>query len=347
MQHLSDYDFTLPEDLIALRPVRPRRAARMLVQDGADRHHAHMRDLPTFLRPGDMLVFNDTRVLPARLSGRRRRGDAVAAVEVTLATDLGGGVWTGLARPARKLRTGDAVSFGADLSATVVCDPVDGLVTLRFALSDDALVAAVHAAGAMPLPPYIANRRAVDADDQRQYQSIFARNDGAVAAPTASLHFDTPLMESLSAAGITHRFVTLHVGIGTFLPVKTEVVADHRMHAEWGQISAGVAADLTAARNAGGRIIAVGTTALRLLESAADSDGRIHAYSGNTDIFIRPGHAFLGADGLITNFHLPRSTLLMLVSALIGFDRTKEMYQAAISAGYRFYSYGDGSLLLP
>ena len=347
---LSDFDFELPEELIALRPVRPRPASRMLVAREGGIEDAHVRDLPGFLRPGDMLVFNDTEVLPARLVGVRRRetrdGSGEARVEVTLIRQDGPSVWRALARPARKLAVGDRIAFGEDLSAEVVARD-GGEAVLGFDKAEVALEQAIRAVGAMPLPPYIAQRRPADEQDTQDYQTIFAARPGAVAAPTASLHFDDGLLAALEAAGVLSVRLTLHVGAGTFLPVKTDKVEDHAMHAEWGQVSPEAADAMNAARAAGGRLIPVGTTAMRLIESAADEAGKLHAFEGNTDIFILPGYRFLAADGLMTNFHLPKSTLVMLVSALMGVEWMREIYAHAIAEKYRFYSYGDSSLLLP
>ncbi|MEM6942530.1 MAG: tRNA preQ1(34) S-adenosylmethionine ribosyltransferase-isomerase QueA [Pseudomonadota bacterium] len=347
---LSAFDFDLPEELIALRPVRPRRAARLLVARGPETHDSQVEALTHWLRPGDMLVFNDTRVIPARLDGLRRRetvdGSGEARIEVTLLERLSPDSWTAFARPAKRIRAGDRISFGKDLTATASA-PEQGQVTLTFDRAGPDLDQAIGEAGAMPLPPYIASRRAPDAQDDEDYQTIFARRDGSVAAPTAALHFDDVVLAKLAAAGVLTAHVTLHVGAGTFLPVKTEDVSDHVMHSERGSISAEVAAAIDAARAAGGRVIPVGTTALRLLESAAREDGTVEAFEGATDLFIRPGHRFRVADGLMTNFHLPRSTLMMLVAALLGVERTHALYAHAIARHYRFYSYGDASLLLP
>jgi len=347
---IEDFDFDLPEALIATRPVRPRPAARLLVAEGARTRHAHVRDLPGILRPGDRLVLNDTRVIPARLTGRRARpgneGAAGAAVEVTLATPLPDGCWRVLARPLKKLRPGDRLVFGAGLAAEVVARDAEAAV-LAFSERGEAFEATLAEAGTMPLPPYIASRRAPDDRDIEDYQSVFARRSGAVAAPTASLHFDEPLLAELKAAGLTFTTVTLHVGAGTFLPVKVTDITRHRMHAEWGEVSVQAAAEINATRTAGGRVIPVGTTALRLIETAAEETGQIHPWQGDTDIFIRPGHRFRVADGLITNFHLPKSTLMMLVSALMGRERILDLYRVAITEGYRFFSYGDASLLIP
>jgi S-adenosylmethionine:tRNA ribosyltransferase-isomerase len=348
---LSDFDFELPEHLIALRPVKPRPASRMLVARGNQTDDCHVHDLPGLLRPGDMLVFNDTKVIPARLFGERRRpstdGPGVAKIEVTLIHRDDDACWSALARPAKRLASGDSIQFDGGLAAKVVEKRAAGEVALSFDRSGADLDAAITAAGVMPLPPYIAQRRAADAQDTQDYQTIFARRPGAVAAPTAALHFDDTLMTALAVQGVLSTHLTLHVGAGTFLPVKTDIVAEHRMHAEWGEIDRHTAARINAARAAGGRIIAVGTTALRLLESAATPDGVVTQFNGETEIFITPGYCFRAVDGLMTNFHLPRSTLFMLVSALMGRQRMREIYDHAIGQGYRFYSYGDSSLLLP
>ncbi len=352
---LADFDFELPEALIALRPASPRDAARLLVVEPdkppADRH---VRDLPALLRPGDALVFNDTRVIPARLRGVRRRGDSTVAVEATLHRRVSPSSWAAFAKPGRRLAVGDRIQFGeagdracllSALDATLVAKGEGGEVTLAFDLAGPDLDRAIAERGAMPLPPYIAARRAEDERDRTDYQTVYAREDGSVAAPTAGLHFTPALLDALTAMGVSLHFVTLHVGAGTFLPVKTDVVAEHRMHAEFGEVSAATATALSAVRAAGGRIIAVGTTALRLLESAADPADVIHPFSEETSIFITPGYRFRTADGLVTNFHLPRSTLFMLVSAFSGLARMREAYAHAIATGYRFYSYGDASLL--
>jgi S-adenosylmethionine:tRNA ribosyltransferase-isomerase len=348
---LAEFDFDLPESLIALRPEKPRPASRMLVARGGETHDSHVRNLAEWLRPGDMLVFNDTKVIPARLFGERRRastdGPGVAKIEVTLIHRDCAARWTALARPAKRLTPGDCIHFGSSLTATVAEKRQAGEIALDFDCSGADLDAAIAGAGVMPLPPYIARRRAADAQDTEDYQTIFARHLGAVAAPTASLHFDRPLMATLAARGILDARLTLHVGAGTFLPVKAGNIAEHRMHAEWGEITRQAADAVNAARAAGGRIIAAGTTALRLLESAATADGLVAPFQGETDIFITPGYRFRAADGLMTNFHLPRSTLFMLVSALMGQARMQALYGHAIGQGYRFYSYGDSSLLLP
>lgn len=343
---LSDFDFDLPEELIATRPARPRSSARLLVAEGARQLDLHVHDLPDILRPGDRLVLNNTRVIPARLTGRRCRGSAEARVEVTLLEPTAEGAWRALARPLRKLQSGDRIAFSSDLSAEVVArDATEAM--LRFNLTGESFDAALAEAGAMPLPPYIAARRAPDRQDAEDYQTVFARHAGAVAAPTASLHFDAALMSALAARGIAFTEVTLHVGAGTFLPVKVDDVTHHRMHAEWGEVTEAAVAEINATRASGGRVIPVGTTALRLIESAAGEDGFVRPWRGDTDIFIYPGYRFRVTDGLMTNFHLPQSTLLMLVSALMGRDRILSLYRHAIDTGYRFFSYGDASLLIP
>ncbi len=304
-------------------------------------------DLPEELEPGDRLVLNDTRVIPARLSGiRHRPGGEGARIEATLLGPTADGMWEALVRPLKKWRDGETVAFGAGLEATMA-GRGEGRARLRFNLEGDAFDAALATAGAMPLPPYIEARRKADARDREDYQTIWARTPGAVAAPTASLHFDAPLMAALAARGVTMTHVTLHVGAGTFLPVKTDDVADHRMHAEWGEITEAAAAEINATRAAGGRIVPVGTTALRLIESAAREDRTLAPWTGETDIFIRPGYRFRAADALMTNFHLPKSTLMMLVSALMGRDRMMRIYAHAIAERYRFFSYGDASILFP
>jgi len=346
---LDDFDYHLPEDLIATRPAKPRSAARLLVARGDAITDAHVRDLPGFLRPGDRLVLNNTKVIPARLTGRRRRdsaqGPVEAKVEITLMEPVASGGWRAMARPLRKLKAGERIEFSDRLSAVVVARGAEDVV-LEFDLTGADFDAALAEAGTMPLPPYIAALRAPDAQDDQDYQPVFARHSGAVAAPTASLHFDEPLLAALAAMGVGFTEVTLHVGAGTFLPVKVEDVTTHRMHAEWGEVTEAAAAEINATRAAGGRIIPVGTTALRLIESAAGEHG-IKPWQGETDIFIYPGYRFRIADGLMTNFHLPKSTLLMLVSALMGKDRIDRIYEHAVAQGYRFFSYGDASLLLP
>jgi S-adenosylmethionine:tRNA ribosyltransferase-isomerase len=346
---LSDFDFHLPEELIATRPARPRSAARLLVAEGAAIRDRRVTDLVDELRPGDRLVLNNTKVIPARLTGERWRdsgqGRVSARIEVTLLEPTPAGDWRALAKPLRKVAAGEVIRFSDTLSAEAVGKSETELV-LRFNLGGDDFDAALAAAGQMPLPPYIAAKRAPDAQDLDDYQTVFARHSGAVAAPTASLHFDAPLLEALRARGVQFTEVTLHVGAGTFLPVKVEDVTTHRMHAEWGEVTAAAADAINATKAAGGRVIPVGTTALRLLESAA-RDGQLHPWRGTTDIFIYPGFRFQIADALMTNFHLPKSTLLMLVSALMGRDRMLKVYDHAIRQGYRFFSYGDASLLVP
>ncbi len=343
---LADYDFDLPEALIATRPARPRSAARLLVADGDAIRDAAVTDLATLLGPGDRLVLNDTRVIAARLAGvRERAGVPGLPVEVTLMEPGPDGTWSALARPLRRLRAGDMLRFaglGAEVTATG-----DGRAALRFDRTGAAFDAALEHAGTMPLPPYIAARRPADAADAEDYQTVFARAPGAVAAPTASLHFDAPLLAALAARGVAFTHVTLHVGAGTFLPVKDDDIAAHRMHAERGVVGAAAAAEINATRAAGGRVIPVGTTALRLIESAAGAGGTVAPFDGTTDIFIHPGYAFCVTDALMTNFHLPRSTLMLLVAALMGKPRIDRIYAHAIAARYRFYSYGDASLLIP
>ncbi|WP_171228115.1 tRNA preQ1(34) S-adenosylmethionine ribosyltransferase-isomerase QueA [Ruegeria sp. HKCCA4008] len=346
---LSDFDFHLPEDLIATRPASPRSSARLLVAQGDAITDSHVFDLPDFLRPGDRLVLNDTRVIPARLNGRRHRdsaqGPVSAGIEATLLDPQADGTWSALIKPLKKVNLGEEIVFSDDLSATL--DRVaDGQAYLRFNLSGEDFDAALDQAGAMPLPPYIAAKRPADERDKTDYQTIWANHSGAVAAPTASLHFDEALMKALAKRGVSFTHVTLHVGAGTFLPVKVEDVTTHKMHAEWGQVSPDAAAEIQATKAAGGRVIPVGTTALRLIESAARS-GKIEPWEGDTDIFIYPGFEFHVTDALMTNFHLPKSTLLMLVSALMGQDRMRDVYAHAIARKYRFFSYGDASLLIP
>ena len=342
---LSDFDFELDEELIALRPLPQRSSSRLLVQSGPTRSHAYASDLPDFLEPGDLLVFNDTRVIPARLFGQRIRGNARAKVEITLTQETEG-LWDALAKPLRKLKSGDTIEFGPELRAGVVAITDDGRVRLEFSQKGPAFLKALGQVGVMPLPPYIAAKRPADALDNESYQPVFARRDGAIAAPTASLHFDDALLSSLQTKGTASTFVTLHVGIGTFLPVKTDNIADHVMHAEWGEISPSSAKIINDTKANGGRIIPVGTTALRLLE-AAGKNGQVHPWRGDTDIFITPGYEFQIVDGLMTNFHLPKSTLMMLVSALMGRDLIMDIYADAIARKYRFFSYGDASLLIP
>jgi S-adenosylmethionine:tRNA ribosyltransferase-isomerase len=351
------FDFQLPEERIALRPAAPRDAARLLVvRPDAEPtlEDRGVRDLPGLLAPNDILVFNDTKVIPARLEGRRIRAEGGGAhIEVTLIERLDEARWKALARPAKRLKVGDLVRFGGEgricyldmLDATVEARAEGGEVTLAFAFAGVYLDQAIAERGDMPLPPYIAGRRPPDERDREDYQTVFARREGAVAAPTAGLHFTDRLLADLAGEGIERVFVTLHVGAGTFLPVKVKDTERHRMHGEWGEVAPETADAVNAARQAGGRIVAVGTTALRLLEAAAAPGGEIRPFSGSTDIFITPGFEFRAVDALITNFHLPRSTLFMLVSAFSGLDLMKRAYAHAIAQGYRFYSYGDACLL--
>jgi S-adenosylmethionine:tRNA ribosyltransferase-isomerase len=360
----ADFDFDLPEERIALRPAEPRDSARLLVVRDGGLEDRIIRDLPDFLRPGDALVFNDTRVIPARLSGVRQRpgpeGETLSVeVEATLHHRDAPDVWSAFMKPGKRIKAGDRIRFGAPtasvlgdaacalgrLDATVEAKGEDGLVTLRFDLAGPMLDEAIRDVGVMPLPPYIAAKRAEDDRDRSDYQTVFAKWDGSVAAPTAGLHFTPALMEAIRARGVSTHAVTLHVGAGTFLPVKADDTADHRMHSEWGEVSAETAQALNAVRAAGGRIVCVGTTSLRLLESATGEDGVVKPFHGDTAIFITPGYRFRAADVLMTNFHLPKSTLFMLVSAFAGLETMKAAYAHAIADGYRFYSYGDGSLL--
>jgi S-adenosylmethionine:tRNA ribosyltransferase-isomerase len=337
------FDFHLPPERIALRPARPRDAARMLVVPGeGEPSDRIVSELPHLLRAGDVLVFNDTRVIPAQLEGRR--GEARIGATLHKRIDLRR--WQAFIRNAKRLHEGDTIAFPAGVSALAEARHADGSWTLAFA-GQEPVETLLEKAGRMPLPPYIAGKRPADEADRSDYQTIFARQDGAVAAPTAALHFTPALLAALDAAGIGRETLTLHVGAGTFLPVKAEDTAAHTMHAEWGRIDAATAVRLNAARRAGGRLIAVGTTSLRLLESATDEDGTIREFAGDTAIFITPGYRFRAIDGLMTNFHLPKSTLFMLVSALMGLERMQAAYAHAIAAEYRFYSYGDSSLLLP
>jgi S-adenosylmethionine:tRNA ribosyltransferase-isomerase len=341
------FDFELPESLIALRPASPRDSARLMVveADGAIAHRS-MRDLPEYLEAGDTLLVNDTRVIPARLHGQRLRAAGPAKIEVLLHRRLAGDRFSVLARPARKLAVGDQLAFG-DLKAEVAGRGENGEAEIRFALSGAALDAAIASLGEMPLPPYIAGKRKPDARDMSDYQTMFAREDGSVAAPTAGLHFTPDLFASLAHKGVSRQAVTLHVGLGTFLPVTVQDTARHRMHAERAVLDAGTAEGLNAVHAKHGRIVCVGTTSLRTLESATSPDGTVLPFEGDTDIFITPGYRFRAADMLLTNFHLPRSTLFMLVSALMGLEVMKRAYAEAISQGYRFYSYGDACLLRP
>ena len=339
---VSLFDFELPPERIALRPARPRDSARLLEVRGSELLDRQVTDLPQLLEPGDVLVFNDTKVIPAQLEGRR--GDA--SIGATLHKREGPREWQAFLRNAKRARVGEAIEFGEGVAASVVEKSADGSALLHFH-GDEPVEALLERAGRMPLPPYIASRRPADAEDRADYQTMFAREEGAVAAPTAALHFTERLLEALDDRGVGRETLTLHVGAGTFLPVKAEDTSAHKMHAEWGRIDAATAERLNAVRALGRRLIAVGTTSLRLLESAADDRGVIHPFEGDTAIFITPGYRFKAIDGLITNFHLPKSTLFMLVSALMGLDVMKSAYAHAIEAGYRFYSYGDASLLLP
>ncbi|MEL7445694.1 MAG: tRNA preQ1(34) S-adenosylmethionine ribosyltransferase-isomerase QueA [Pseudomonadota bacterium] len=339
------FDFELPQDRIALRPARPRDAARMLLVSGQrEFEDRSVRDLPALLNPGDLLVFNDTRVIPAQLEGRRAGGDAKIGATLHKRIDLRR--WQAFVRNSKRLRDGDRIVFGGGVKAIAERRHADGSFTLNFE-GDEPVEVLLDRAGTMPLPPYIAGKRGVDEQDLSDYQTMFAREDGAVAAPTASLHFTEALVNAIDAAGIARETLTLHVGAGTFLPVKANDTDDHRMHSEFGRIEGDTADRINAARASGGRIIAVGTTSLRLLESAASDDGKIGQFAGDTDIFITPGYRFRAVDGLMTNFHLPKSTLMMLVSALMGRERMMAAYRHAIENKYRFYSYGDSSLLLP
>ena len=337
---VDDFDFDLPKELIAQRPVSPRDSARLLVvHNNAD--DLRVSDLPDQLNPGDMLIFNDTRVIPARLSGKRGQ----ATIEVTLHMRLGDDSWKVFARPARKLKQDDVIEFAPGFSARVSAKGDGGEVSLHFNRSGGELMAALEDHGGMPLPPYIKRDGLADARDRDDYQTLFAQKEGAVAAPTAGLHFTPELMAALEARGVKHATVTLHVGAGTFLPVKVDDTDDHVMHSEWGEIDTETANAINATKAAGGRIVAVGTTSLRLLESAADSNGHLHPFCDDTDIFITPGYQFKIIDMLMTNFHLPRSTLFMLISAFCGLATMRQTYDDAIKKGYRFYSYGDACLL--
>lgn len=340
------FDFDLPQERIALRPVRPRDAARMLVVRGGDApfENRGVRDLPDLLEPGDVLVFNDTRVIPAQLEGRRADGEAKIGATLHKRIDLRR--WQAFIRNAKRVKQGDTLVFGGGVSALAEQRHDDGSITLFFE-GEEPVEVLLDRAGTMPLPPYIASKRGVDHQDLEDYQTMFAAEKGAVAAPTASLHFTQRLVDALDARGIGRAMLTLHVGAGTFMPVKADDTEDHQMHAEFGRISQATATQLNEARAAGGRIIAVGTTSLRLLESAVDENGIIQPFAGDTAIFITPGYKLRAVDGLMTNFHLPKSTLMMLVSALMGRQRMMAAYAHAIANEYRFYSYGDSSLLLP
>jgi S-adenosylmethionine:tRNA ribosyltransferase-isomerase len=336
------FDFELPTDRIALRPTRPRDSARLLVVEGTEIADRGVLDLPSLLRPGDVLVFNDTKVIPAQLEGTKGE----ARIGATLHKREGPRSWWAFVRNARRLHAGDRIDFGECVAASAVKRGEDGAFLLQFH-GEEPVEVLLERAGRMPLPPYIASKRPADASDEYDYQTMFAREEGAVAAPTAALHFTERLLEALDERGVGRETLTLHVGAGTFLPVKADDTDGHRMHAEWGRIDAATAERLNAVRAGGGRLIPVGTTSLRLIESAASDDGTIEPFEGDTAIFITPGYRFKAVDGLITNFHLPRSTLFMLVSALMGLDVMQAAYAHAIARGYRFYSYGDASLLLP
>jgi len=353
------FDFHLPEERIALRPAEPRDAARMLVvRPGAspELEDLQVRDLPDFITPRDALVVNDTRVIPAALEGvRHRPGGSDVQMEANLVKRLGPARWRAFAKPGKRLKVGDRIRFGSEgracllgaLDAAIAAKADDGSVELAFDLSGPMLDEAIQAVGHMPIPPYIAARRAEDERDRTDYQTLFARVEGSVAAPTASLHFTPELMARIAATGAQVHTVTLHVGAGTFLPVKAEDTSGHQMHAEWGEVGAEAAAALNAVKAAGGRIITVGSTSTRLIESATGEDGIVRPFVGETDIFITPGYRFRAVGGMVTNFHLPRSTLVMLVAAFIGHDTQQRAYAHAIADGYRFYSYGDACLLLP
>jgi S-adenosylmethionine:tRNA ribosyltransferase-isomerase len=355
----ADFDFDLPEDRIALRPAEPRDSARLLVVRDGGLEDRVVRDLPDFLRPGDALVFNDTRVIPARMPGSRHRigddGQTLSVpVEATLHHRDAPDVWSAFMKPGKRIKPGDRIVFGTQwdtaclmsgLEATVESKGDDGLVTLRFDLTGPVLDEAIRNIGVMPLPPYIAAKRAEDDRDRVDYQTVYAAHDGSVAAPTAGLHFTPELLDAIRARGVSTHAVTLHVGAGTFLPVKVDDLAEHRMHSEWGTVSDQTAEALNSVRAAGGRIVCVGTTSLRLLESATGEDGMIRPFHGDTAIFITPGYRFRAVDVLMTNFHLPKSTLFMLVSAFAGLETMRAAYAHAVASDYRFYSYGDGSLL--
>lgn len=351
---VDQFDFELPAERVALHPAVPRDSARMLVIDpskmsGGEPPSDHVvKDLLDFLRPSDILIANNTRVLPAELVGKRTRGDAVAKVTINLHKRDEPNLWRAFARPAKKLKIGEQVAFevdGIDPLYAVCEEKGDaGEVLLRFELSGAVLDEAIKARGAMPLPPYISAKRAHDDQDDTDYQTVYAQHDGAVAAPTAGLHFTDELLDKIAAKGIEIDYVTLHVGAGTFLPVKVEDTADHKMHAEWGDLSAKTVARINACRSQGGRLFAVGTTSLRVLETAA-FDGELKPFCGETDIFITPGYKFNAVDVLMTNFHLPKSTLFMLVSAFSGIEIMQNAYKHAIDNDYRFYSFGDASLL--
>ena len=348
---LNDFDFDLPEQLIATRPASPRTSARLLVARANKIHDSTVNELPKYLKPGDRLVFNDTKVLPARLNGVRNRlieNDKLTSskIEVTLLKLKKQGIWSALIKPLRRVKIGEKIFFDKNLEAKLT-DKIDGQASLRFNIKGSELLECLNDIGTMPLPPYIATKRQADKRDNFDYQTVFARKLGSVAAPTASLHFDDALLDEIKNNGVHTSFVTLHVGAGTFLPVKDEDIKKHKMHAEYGEISQQTVEEINKTQKDGGRIIPVGTTALRLLESSALSDGTVHNWNGETDIFIYPGYKFKVADGLMTNFHLPKSTLIMLVSAMMGKETIETIYDHAIKQKYRFFSYGDSSLLFP
>ena len=348
---LSDFDFELPEELIAIRPASPRSSARLLMARGDKIDDRLVSDLPKFLKPGDRLVLNDTKVLPVRMSGVRNRsfdGNKIASanIEVTLLTKKKQRTWGALIKPLRRIKLGEKIIFDKSFHAKLI-DKTDGQAVLQFNIEGTEFMKRLENLGIMPLPPYIASKRPADERDNVDYQSVFARNSGSVAAPTASLHFDHDLLAEIDKIGVETSFVTLHVGAGTFMPVKDEDIKNHKMHSEFGHISQETANEIKKTQKNGGRIIPVGTTALRLLETAAQSDGTLSEWYGETDIFIYPGFKFKVADGLMTNFHLPKSTLIMLVSALMGKETIETIYNHAIKHRYKFFSYGDSSLLFP
>ncbi len=338
------FDFDLPDENIALRPVSPRDSAKMLVIDDKLTDHS-VRELPSFLKSGDVLIFNNTKVIPTQLEGVRERDGATAKVSATLHTRLSSNSWLCFAKGAKKLKTGDRIQFGSHLDCSVLSKDDAGNIELQFDLSGADFDEALMKVGSMPLPPYIAGKRQTDAQDMSDYQTMYAKEEGAVAAPTAGLHFTPELTQAIEEKGITLKYVTLHVGPGTFLPVKAENTENHQMHSEWGIIDQSIVDAVNNAKQSGGRLICVGTTSLRLIESAASDDGSIQAWEGNTDIFITPGYRFKAVDMLMTNFHLPKSTLFMLVSAFCGLETMQSAYAYAIKNAYRFYSYGDSSLL--